>query len=451
MSTSERLRAVVVEGLFGSHDYTINLDSTRPTVLTGSNGTGKSTILRLINAIARADIDTLANAPLNALRIDFESTHPFSLVRDRKTQTLALTWGEHSTLIDISWDSQLQTLPQWAREIINEFPDDVEDFMTEFMRHAPERVTYSEFAEVRDRLRDLSSKPRRMPPPDWFKDLQSQFAVLFISDQRLIVEPQRPGVLSSTSRRPPGPRRGSSRSGARRSIDHASSDIASRIQDADSKYARVSQEHDRTFPRDVVDAMRQSKSVSQSRVSKLVKDVDIERERLRSVGLLDRAERYDPKIEPSDLEDPRVRAVVARIMEANLKKLGVLGDLALRLTTYKEFLDRRFAPKSITLNRRLGVRIDLSEGGSIAPGDLSSGEQQMAVMAYEILFRTAPNTLVIIDEPEISLHVLWQDTLIEDLSQMGSASGLQFLMATHSPVILANHSELERSLDDLAR
>ena len=74
----------------------------------------------------------------------------------------------------------------------------------------------------------------------------------------------------------------------------------------------------------------------------------------------------------------------------------------------------------------------------------------MMVLAYEILFRASPKTLVIVDEPEISLHVLWQDTLIEDLASMGDPSQLQFLRATHSPVLLASHPELERSLDQAA-
>lgn len=70
----------------------------------------------------------------------------------------------------------------------------------------------------------------------------------------------------------------------------------------------------------------------------------------------------------------------------------------------------------------------------------------MMVLAYEILFKSREDTLIIIDEPELSLHMLWQDTLIDDLQRMGSASGVHFLMATHSPMILAGHSDLERPL-----
>jgi predicted ATP-binding protein involved in virulence len=71
----------------------------------------------------------------------------------------------------------------------------------------------------------------------------------------------------------------------------------------------------------------------------------------------------------------------------------------------------------------------------------------MMVLGYELIFRAKNGTLVIVDEPELSLHILWQDLLIDTLTQMGVPNDLQFLLATHSPSVLAKHPELERSLD----
>lgn len=139
--------------------------------------------------------------------------------------------------------------------------------------------------------------------------------------------------------------------------------------------------------------------------------------------------------------------MIATFLRSTLEKLEVLEDLSARLQLFQSFLNERFAGKSMRLNRRDGVRFALDGESLIRPRDLSSGEQQMMVLAYEILFRAGEGTLVILDEPEISLHVLWQDTLIENLAGMGRASRLQFLLATHSPVLLASHPELERSLD----
>lgn len=81
------------------------------------------------------------------------------------------------------------------------------------------------------------------------------------------------------------------------------------------------------------------------------------------------------------------------------------------------------------------------------PSGLSSGEQQILVLAYEVLFRSESQTLVLIDEPELSLHVLWQDTFVEDLTRMGRVRSLQFILATHSPSLIGGRDDLKRSLD----
>ncbi len=129
--------------------------------------------------------------------------------------------------------------------------------------------------------------------------------------------------------------------------------------------------------------------------------------------------------------------------------MAVLDGMGARLSAFTNFLDGRFAGKRAILDRETGLRFELDGGRLIRPGELSSGEQQVTVLAFEILFNSANATLALIDEPELSLHVLWQDSLIDDLQRMGDSAGLKFLMATHSPTILAGHPELERSLDEM--
>jgi ABC-type glutathione transport system ATPase component len=77
------------------------------------------------------------------------------------------------------------------------------------------------------------------------------------------------------------------------------------------------------------------------------------------------------------------------------------------------------------------VETDREMQQMVGPSQLSSGEQQILVLAYEVLFRPEPETLVLIDEPELSLHVLRQDSFVDDLTRMGSARNLQFMLATH--------------------
>jgi len=49
---------------------------------------------------------------------------------------------------------------------------------------------------------------------------------------------------------------------------------------------------------------------------------------------------------------------------------------------------------------------------------LSSGEQHELVLLYDLLFKTKKDTLLLVDEPEISLHIAWQKQFLSDLRRI---------------------------------
>ena len=65
---------------------------------------------------------------------------------------------------------------------------------------------------------------------------------------------------------------------------------------------------------------------------------------------------------------------------------------------------------------------------------------------HELLFR-AKNSVVLIDEPEISLHVAWQTEFLKDLGDMAALSGFHALIATHSPQIISARWDLTVELE----
>lgn len=81
---------------------------------------------------------------------------------------------------------------------------------------------------------------------------------------------------------------------------------------------------------------------------------------------------------------------------------------------------------------------------------LSSGEQNRILLATKILGYAQPKSLIIIDEPEISLHLQWQvefhGLLVDLLKKMRN---FHVVIATHSPVIVAEAAKDSRSADSI--
>ncbi len=68
-------------------------------------------------------------------------------------------------------------------------------------------------------------------------------------------------------------------------------------------------------------------------------------------------------------------------------------------------------------------------------------------MFYELLFKVPENSLVLIDEPEISLHVVWQKEFLTDLEDIIKIRNFDILLATHSPSIINGNWNLTVELN----
>lgn len=72
--------------------------------------------------------------------------------------------------------------------------------------------------------------------------------------------------------------------------------------------------------------------------------------------------------------------------------------------------------------------------------NLSSGEKQLIIILTHMLLKSVnKNKIFIIDEPELSLHLAWQEKLLSVLMQVNSRN--QVIIATHSPEIIADYGE----------
>jgi len=84
----------------------------------------------------------------------------------------------------------------------------------------------------------------------------------------------------------------------------------------------------------------------------------------------------------------------------------------------------------------------MDNGTALQLSRLSSGEKQILIMFYILLFHATPGSLVIVDEPEISLHVSWQQKLADLFLNICRVRNLQMIVATHSPQIIHDKWDL---------
>jgi predicted ATP-binding protein involved in virulence len=112
--------------------------------------------------------------------------------------------------------------------------------------------------------------------------------------------------------------------------------------------------------------------------------------------------------------------------------------------------ERQFVFKQLEISPDFGFRFKTEDEKELSLTELSSGEQQEVVLLYELLFRVSHNTLVLIDEPEISLHVAWQKEVLNDLLKIVKLQKISVITATHSPQIIDTHWDLVVDLWNLS-
>ena len=91
-----------------------------------------------------------------------------------------------------------------------------------------------------------------------------------------------------------------------------------------------------------------------------------------------------------------------------------------------------YGGKLLTFNGKL-----ISAGTEkIQIDQLSSGEKQILLILTTVFLQDEKPNVLLMDEPEISLHISWQDRLIELIREINP--NCQLILTTHSPNIFAN-------------
>jgi ABC-type Mn2+/Zn2+ transport system ATPase subunit len=126
------------------------------------------------------------------------------------------------------------------------------------------------------------------------------------------------------------------------------------------------------------------------------------------------------------------------------EKTAVYDDLLTKLNLFVGLLNNKgLSNKKAAVKANSGFVFMTMDEQELELSTLSSGEQNETILLYELLFKAESDSLVLIDEPETSMHVAWQYEFIPDLKKIISVNPLSFLIVTHSPDIINDQNPID--------
>ena len=101
---------------------------------------------------------------------------------------------------------------------------------------------------------------------------------------------------------------------------------------------------------------------------------------------------------------------------------------------FQDLADELFAETGKTIMRSKNEIVFLQEGRELLPYRLSSGEKQILVILLTVLVQDKQPCVLLMDEPEVSLHIEWQQRIISIIREMNPYA--QIILTTHSPAMI---------------
>lgn len=405
--------------LFGRFDYEIALKPEGVTILTGPNGFGKSTILRCIEALSEGNIFFFSQLDFKKLEILSDSSQKIYIIEkignelffnkdkislDKNTMNSFIKnrYFESYNINNLTIkESDLRSA--WAHNNLNEIPPDY----------------WKSFIEIKKEL-----------PKDYDKIVRQLKAIVgriyLIKEQRLIKEKKN----------------GKSEQEIINVIEELPSKFKNLINNISSNYSAISNKLDSTYP---------------NRLFTMESSMDKEEYIMKMDEMTNKFEKlskYDisEMLNSTNVAFNKEHAKALKIYFDDFnEKYKVYEDFIKKLDLFTDMVNCRLTFKKIKISRDIGILVTDEEklNETLKLSQLSSGEKQIIVLFYELIFETTNDVLLLIDEPEISLHIVWQKMFMNDLLKIVEYKGLKVIVATHSSQIINNHWNRQIDLGDL--
>lgn len=469
MQTNLKIARIAVHGLHDSYNYAIDFpDGTETIILIAPNGFGKTALLSLINECLSLDLVRAAKRVFESLEVQFKDGSKWVFVRkseeakqlpqdeeelNRQRRAFMHRRGmQHPYWIDLlRFDAQGQQveerLPELTaldRRAVLRTIERTEPWLLHLpesdLFHTPSSLAmpsseaferYFHMVSNDENIRKIVSTTN----PGFVWPSVKKLNTLFIETQRLLYQEQK----SSPEDRSPS---------HREEILRQADRLSSLLRESYGEYASTSQALDRTFPNRLIERAQAGELINEAQLKAELASIEQKRQELTDVGIL--VDQVGPIAHSSEELVPQVLHALQIYVEDSKKKLAIYDKIFPKIEVFIELVEKKLSPKKIIVSREDGA-ILTKDGSKLDLTTLSSGEKHEFIMLFKLAFETIPGSLVLIDEPEISLHVVWQLEFMSDLARMQAANPFQCIIATHSPQIFQGHKHLVVDLADQAQ
>jgi ABC-type lipoprotein export system ATPase subunit len=397
-----RLQRFEVKNLCGFLNQEILLHTEeRMTLIVGPNGSGKTLLLRLLFALFRLDIALLAALPWGTIRLEFDD----------------------GAFLDVS-----HGVPSSEGDLEKRASQDQGLRFHHVVGRSRSRREYTAHCVVGS----ANGVDNDVLPP-WLRSLCACLPVVLFEMQTVLL-PDRLQDSLAAGASPESPLIGCAR------------DVAHAISGAMGGATRLSLSSETAM----IDALSQDPAQRRQVTEEAFQEVLAEAGRVwdlfASVGLVQGGVPWSERLLDQQHVDETARYLLACSLDAFLKRSSALRELAVRADLLTRVLGRYLYQKRLRIDSEQGFSLSTLEGEALPVTALSDGEQRLLLLLSRLLFQTQPATLVLIDEPETSLHIDWQSRVLDDLQQLARQVQFDVVLATHSPSLIAHHWDLVSEL-----
>lgn len=448
---------IEVENLLFKNHYKFNLITNKipMTILHGLNGSGKTTFLRLIFYLLTGQYERVIRIKFSKISFKFENGTILSFERKRPQflkSTLTLNNGKK---FDFPLDKKHRKIRGLSRSDVRRI-----------FLHNPNwesLVSDNDFPYMNLETKEIVSSPGAgykyiREYPEIFSDLYSfspiietnlsRLSVYFIQTNRLesiesLIRIIKHREISRLSKH-------KEEYSYQIPLKIIKLDLKQKIQDINEKANTVSNKFDSEFFNLLLEQIKSGDDtqLTPSLINQLkeeLKEIDNLEQELLDLGLYQTT--TDAKKEPKRIlrED---QASISKLYDAIVvfnkglsKKFDIYKNLKEKVKLFYDFVASHFRGKKLMISRQNGFQFITNDKIVIEPWELSSGEQHLILLSYFLIFLLKPNSLILIDEPEISLHLKWQRTFIDDILKLSKHLNPKFIIATHSPAIIGDYDD----------